>query len=98
MRGRSLPEAGTGQLAIVYEMERLAAEIERLKKLNVQPRIQVNRGGGTDGRAATELHGGSGGGHFSGAYRSPIAGACGCTRQPSYSSAFPTSLETRMTA
>jgi len=45
----------SAQLAIFDEMERLAAEIERLKKSKVRPKIQVNRDGGTAGRTVADL-------------------------------------------
>jgi hypothetical protein len=45
----------SAQLAIFDEMERLTAEIERLKKSKVRPRVQVNRDGGTSGRAVADL-------------------------------------------
>jgi hypothetical protein len=45
----------SAQLAIHDEMERLVAEIERLKKSKVRPRVQVSRDGGTAGRAVADL-------------------------------------------
>lgn len=44
----------SAQLAIFDEMERLEAEVARLKKQKVQPRIQVTRDGGTSGRAVAD--------------------------------------------
>jgi hypothetical protein len=44
----------SAQLAIFDELERLAAEIARLKKLKVRGRVDVNRDGGTDGRAVAD--------------------------------------------
>lgn len=41
-------------LAIFDEMDRLEAEIERLKKSKVRPRIQINRDGGTNGRKVAD--------------------------------------------
>lgn len=43
------------QLGILDEVERLEAEITRLKGLKVRPRIAVNRDGGVDGRAVADL-------------------------------------------
>jgi hypothetical protein len=45
----------SAQLAIFDEMERLAAEIERLKKSKVRSKVQVSRDGGTSGRAVADL-------------------------------------------
>lgn len=45
----------SAQLAIFDEMERLTAEIERLKKSKVRPKIQVSREGGTAGRDVANL-------------------------------------------
>lgn len=45
----------SAQLAIFDEMERLTAEIERLKKSKVRPKIQVSRDGGTPGRDVADL-------------------------------------------
>jgi hypothetical protein len=44
----------SAQLAIFDELERLAAEIARLKKLKVRKRVDVSRDGGTDGRAVAD--------------------------------------------
>jgi hypothetical protein len=44
----------SAQLAIFDEMERLKAEIERLKKQKVRPKIQVTRDGGTAGRSVAD--------------------------------------------
>lgn len=44
----------SAQLSIFDEMERLQAEIERLKKQKVRPRIQVTREGGTSGRSVAD--------------------------------------------
>lgn len=44
----------SAQLAIFDEMERLTAEIDRLKRQKVQPRIQVMRDGGTSGRSVAD--------------------------------------------
>lgn len=45
----------SAQVAIFDEMERLAGEIERLKKSKVRRRIQVDRDGGSHGRAVADL-------------------------------------------
>lgn len=45
----------SGQLGTLDEIERLEAEITRLKGLKVRPRIVVTRDGGTDGRAVADL-------------------------------------------
>lgn len=45
----------SAQLAIFDEMERLTAEIERLRKSKVQTKVQVTRDGGTSGRAVADL-------------------------------------------
>lgn len=45
----------SAQLAILDEMDRLTAEIERLKKAKVRPRVQVNRDGGTSSRSVADL-------------------------------------------
>jgi hypothetical protein len=44
----------SAQLAIFDEMERLKAEIERLKKSKLRPRVLVVRDGGTFGRAVAD--------------------------------------------
>jgi hypothetical protein len=44
----------SAQLAIFDELERLTAEIARLKKLKVRKRVDVNRDGGVDGRAVAD--------------------------------------------
>lgn len=44
----------SAQLAIFDEIERLAAEIARLKKLKVRPRVDISRDGGTNGRAVAD--------------------------------------------
>jgi hypothetical protein len=44
----------SAQLSIFDDIERLQAEIERLKKLKVRPRIQVIREGGTSGRSVAD--------------------------------------------
>lgn len=44
----------SAQLSIFDEIERLQAEIERLKKQKVRPRIQVTREGGTSGRLVAD--------------------------------------------
>lgn len=45
----------SSQLAIFDEMDRLTAEIERLKKAKVRPRVRVQRDGGTSSRAVADL-------------------------------------------
>lgn len=45
----------SSQLSIFDEMERLAAEIERLKKAKMRSRIQVDREGGTSGRDVADM-------------------------------------------
>lgn len=44
----------SAQLSIFDEMERLRAEIDRLKKLKLRPKVQVNREGGTSGRSVAD--------------------------------------------
>lgn len=44
----------SAQLAVFDELERLTAEIVRLKKLKVRKRVDVNRDGGVDGRAVAD--------------------------------------------
>jgi hypothetical protein len=44
----------SAQLSIFDETERLQAEIERLRKLKLRPKIQVTREGGTSGRAVAD--------------------------------------------
>jgi hypothetical protein len=47
----------SGQLAIFDEMQRLSAEIERLKKAKVRRRVEVTRDGGADGmKVASYVH------------------------------------------
>jgi hypothetical protein len=44
----------SAQLAVFDELERLAAEIARLKKQKVRKRVDISRDGGTDGRAVAD--------------------------------------------